>query len=274
MRPHNGSTTCEEGPDNPIHLARLLDAADRDHRPLPGPLRLTDGVQAAYAVQQHFVSLRSSRLGSPTRGYKVALTSAATQAALSSGEPAVGELLAADILPSPAFIALARVFSPVVEVELVFRLRQDLADGATVDEVVSSTEVAAALECPDSRYADWFGGAYPALPLQAVISDNCLTGLLVLGPVWLPADSLDLRSVTARLFADDEILAEGDARNVLDHPASSVVWLSGHLAARGVPLRAGTLVSTGTLTPPVPFRPGTVRAELSGGLGEVLATLR
>ncbi len=254
-------------------LAALLDAADRDRRPLPRPQHWVGTTEEAYAVQRDAVALRSARLRSPRVGYKVALTSAAAQSALFCDRPAAGELLAADVRPCAASVPVSSVFSPLVEVEVVFRLRRDLEPGAAVDDVVAGADVVAGLECPDSRYADWFGGSYPALPLQAVVSDDCLAGLLVLGQIWLPADSLDLSQVTAVLWVGDEVVAEGDAGNVLDHPASAVVWLNDHLAGQGIPLRAGTLVSSGTLTPPVVFPQGTVRAELSAGLGAVWATL-
>lgn len=254
-------------------LAALLDAADRDGVPLPQEAAWAGTQERAYVVQERGVGLRSARLGSPPVGWKVALTSAAAQAAVGAVEPASGVLLAADVRPDGAAISRRDVLAPLLEVELVFRLRSDLPPDADLAEVCARADVAAGLECPDGRHADWFGGDYPALALPAVVADNCLAGLLVLGRTWLPADEVDLPAVTAVLSVAGAVVAVGDAGNVLDSPAAAVVWLNAQQARRGHPLQAGALVSSGTLTPPLPFHPGRVRAELSAGLGGVAATL-
>jgi len=260
--------------DGVPRLAHELDEADRHHRPLPVPGVVELDLPAAYAVQDAFVALRSARLRSPVRAYKVALTSAGTQAAVGAAEPASGALLAADVLRSGAVVTAEEVNAPVVEVELAFRVVRDLPAGADIDQVVEGTEVAGALECPDSRYRDWFGGAFPALALPLVVADDCLAGRLVVGERWRAARALDLETITAELHAGDGLLARGRSDQVLGHPAASVVWLLRQLAARGRSLPVGTVVSVGTLTPPVPFRPGSVRATFSGGLGEVDATVQ
>jgi 2-oxo-hept-3-ene-1,7-dioate hydratase len=246
--------------------AELLDDAARLHR-CTEPLGAAMG-QAPYEVQRAGIARRARRLGSEPIGYKVALTSAATQAALRTDEPAIGRLLTADVLPSGSTVALDSMFSPVLEAELVFRVREDLPRAATLDQISERCEVAAGLECPDSRYADWFGGEYPVLGLADVIADNCLTGLVVVGSTWLPVAEVDLPTVRAALLVDDEEVASGTGAAVLGNPLRSPVWLSAHLAASGETLTAGTLISAGTLTPPVVARPGSVRAAFDAGLGE------
>lgn len=250
-------------------LALLLDEADRTRRPLPRAAAFPGTLRDAYAVQRAYVARRSARLGSARQGFKVALTSEATQSGLGATEPAAGELLACDVLATGATVTRERVFAPVVEVELVFRVEHDLPARAGLDEVLASTSVAAALELPDSRYSTWFGGELPALPLSAVVADNCLAGLLVVGSVWRDAASVDLTSVRTTLWPGDRPVVEGSSAEVLDHPGSAVLWLNRHLAAHGSALRAGTLISSGTLTPPLVLTPGVTRAEVDSGLGEV-----
>lgn len=246
--------------------AEILDDAARRHRSI-GPFGSALD-QAPYEVQRAVVARRARRLGSERIGYKVALTSPATQAALRTDEPAIGRLLAADVLATGSTVALGSMFSPVLEAELVFRVREDLPAHASADQIAQACDVAAGLECPDSRYADWFGGEYPALALGDVIADNCLTGLVVVGSTWLPVADVDLATVRARLLVDDEEVASGTGAEVLGNPLRSMAWLSAHLAASGQALPAGTLVSAGTLTSPVVARRGSVRAVFSGGLGE------
>src|SRR3954453_23952918 len=157
-----------------MNPAELLDEAARSHRSIE-PFGSSLGA-APYELQSAVVARRARRLGSEPIGYKVALTSPATQAALRTHEPAIGRLLAADVLPTGSTVALDSMFSPVLEAELVFRVREDLPMHASTEQIAQRCEVAAGLECPDSRYRDWFGGEYPVLALADVIADNCLTG--------------------------------------------------------------------------------------------------
>ena len=249
-----------------MDVAALLDDAARRHRSVE-PLGPALG-QAPYEVQRAAVELRARRLGSAPVGYKVALTSPVTQAALGTDEPAIGRLLAADVLPTGSTVALDSMFSPVLEAELVFRVRRDLPPNASAGQLARGCDVAAGLECPDSRYPDWFGGEYPVLGLADVIADNCLTGLVVVGGTWLPVTDVDLPAVRATLSIDGEEVASGTGAAVLGDPLRSLVWLSAHLAASGRTLTAGTVVSAGTLTPPVVARRGTVRGVFGAGLGE------
>lgn len=246
--------------------AEQLDEAARRHQCI-GPFGPSLG-RAPYEVQHAVVTRRAHRLGSEPIGYKVALTSPATQAALRTNEPAMGNLLAADVLPTGSTVELESMFSPVLEAELVFRVREDLPVRASTEQIARGCDVTAGLECPDSRYAEWFGGEYPVLALDDVIADNCLTGLVVVGSTWLSAADVDLATVRATLLIDDEEVASGTGEAVLGNPLRSMAWLSAHLAASGEALTAGTLVSAGTLTPPVVARRGTVRGVFSAGLGE------
>lgn len=255
-----------------MDAATRLDEAASHHRSI-APLGESLGA-APYEVQQAAVTRRARRLGSRPVGYKVALTSPAAQAALGTSEPATGRLLAVDVLPSGATVDLDVMFAPVLEAELVFRVREDLPMGASAAQIAEGCDVAAGLECPDSRYADWFGGDFPRLPLSDVIADNCLVGLIVVADTWLPADAVDLPAVTARLLVEGEQVATGRGTEVLGDPLRSVAWLSGRLAVAGESLPAGTYVSAGTLTPPLVVRPGEWRCVFSAGLGDVSVRFR
>lgn len=253
-----------------VDPAERLEDAARCHRCIE-PFGPSLG-QAPYEVQRAGVARRARRLGSRPIGYKVALTSAATQAALRTNQPASGRLLAADVRPTGSTVALDGMFSPVLEAELVFRVRENLPVHASPEQIAQGCEVTAGLECPDSRYADWFGGEYPVLGLDDVIADNCLTGLVVVGSTWVAVADVELPAVRATLLVDGDEVASGTGAAVLGDPLRSMAWLSTHLAATDEVLTAGTLVSAGTLTSPVVARPGRVRGVFSAGLGE--ATVR
>lgn len=251
-------------------LGRALAEADAARIPITAPgSEVLPTLADAYAVQRRFIELRSKRLNSAVAGYKVALTSPEAQAALRADHPVAGSFLATDILDSGCVVVLHDRFSPLIEVELVVRVRSDLPMSASREAIAANADVAAGLECPDSRYRDWFGGDFPVLSLPDVVADDCLAGLLVTGHAWLPADETSVTDLQADLFLDGEHVQAGTAQNVLGDPLTAVEWLSGHVAELGQQLTAGTVISSGTFTAPVVATPGRVRASFNHGLGDV-----
>jgi 2-keto-4-pentenoate hydratase len=252
-----------------LQVAATLDEAARLHKQV-APAGITD-LATAYAVQQTFVERRAARLGSQLAGYKVALTSPEAQAALKADEPASGQLLQADVRPSGAEIDLAAMFTPLIEVEAMFRVVADLPPAASFAQVAASCEVTAGLEFPDGRWQRWFGGDFPVVTRYDVVADDCLAGLIVVGDSWIAADALDLASTAADLLIDGSQISSGPATDVLGNPVNAVVWLSGQLAARGEILRKGIVISSGTYTSPIPARSGVVEARFGQQLGNVTA---
>ena len=94
------------------------------------------------------------------------------------------------------------------------------------------------------------------------IAANGLHGALVIGePVLvssLPACRKRLREFRIALKRDDFLMAEGGGANVLDSPLLALAHLTITLASLPAfpPVAAGEVVTTGTLTPALPVKPG------------------
>jgi 2-keto-4-pentenoate hydratase len=250
--------------------AAELDAATAAHDPIPRTgQEPPESIEAAYELQRQFTALRSARSGHGLAGYKVAFTSPAAQAAVTTGGYHSGRLLADQVMSSGASIRLSERFSPILEVELVIRVVRAFGADATRVEIAESTELAAGLEVPESRFADWFGGEYPALAVTQVVGDDCLAGLVVVGDAWTPAGSVELSGATAVLRHDGAVVREGSVDLVVPDPLTVIAWLAGQLAERGESLQPGQIVSSGTWTDTIVAEPGTYIAEFSAGLGSV-----
>lgn len=108
----------------------LLDeflAARAQHRRLAPPSETRPlSLEDAYATQDR---LREAILGAGERlaGWKAGFTNRATQAAFGSDGPVCGFLLASGVFPSRAEVEFGRFASLVVEAEVAFVLRRDLA---------------------------------------------------------------------------------------------------------------------------------------------------
>ena len=249
--------------------AQEFDDAVAHHAPLQRAGDRLPTLDEAYDIQRDFVARRSGRTGSSVAGYKIAFTSLAAQAAVDTGGYASGPLLESDILPSGTSFSRGERFDPILEVELAVRATAPIDADMPSEEIVRRTEVAAALEVPERRFAGWFGGEYPALSYSEVVSDNCLAGLVVVGDRWTPTADARLSGARATLRHDGEPVREGSVDLVVPDPLTAFTWLVRQLGERGSIVEEGQLVSTGTWTDTIRVGTGRYLATFDGEIGDV-----
>ncbi|MGW4351436.1 2-keto-4-pentenoate hydratase [Nocardia sp. NPDC004582] len=246
---------------------RLADAA-RTGTPVAPVKDLIGGsdIGVAYRVQQQLTEWRLAD-GATIVGRKIGLTSAAVQNQLGVDQPDFGVLFDdMDVTALPE-VPSERMLQPKAEAEIAFRLGADLAEGdLELDQIRAAVSgAAAALELVDSRVADWRIG------ITDTVADNASSGLYVLGGTWLTLDEVEPKDVVMKMYADDELVSEGNGVACLGDPLIALQWLARTTREYGRPLRAGQVILSGALGPMVSAAPGvTIRAELST-LGSVTA---
>jgi 2-keto-4-pentenoate hydratase len=252
-------------------LARALDAAERDRRPL-APLTETHPdltLDAAYAIQRAGLRLRQAR-GSRLVGRKVGLTSTAMQEMLGVEQPDFGYLTDAMVLSSGSSIDAGALIAPRVEAEIAFLMAAPLAGRPDRDEVLAATDaVAPAIEVIDSRVADW------RIAITDTVADNASSARVVLGgfrplpDADLAAASMEL-SVTRPDGASERVAGTGEA--VLGHPAHAIAWLVAALDRYGERLEAADVVLPGAMARALPVGSGDAAVASFPQLGEVAVT--
>jgi 2-oxo-3-hexenedioate decarboxylase len=150
--------------------------------------------------------------------------------------------------------------APRIEPEIVLGFGADLGVGASRDEIAAAVEWAAlGLEVVHCHFAAW-----RMAPADA-IADGGLHGVLVVGDrVRVDGSDADrLNEMIVRLYHQDEIVESGSGAAALGGPTHAIAWL---LRLPGVDgLRAGAIVTTGTLTNAMAIAPGqTWRVEADG----------
>lgn len=226
------------------------------------PATLADG----YAIQDVMVTCARQ----PVAGWKIAATSKAGQAHIGVTEPLAGRLFADFVLKSGATLPAAPLHMKVVEAEFAFRMGRDLPPRA---EPYGMTEACAAaealhlaIEVPDARYEDF---AHVGAP--QIAADDAFASWFLLGPRLSHWTDLDLPKQPVRLLRNGIVVAEGSGANALGDPRLALGWLAEHLSKRGIGLKAGDLVTTGTCITPATIGPGDqITAEFTG-LGQVQA---
>lgn len=147
-----------------------------------------------------------------------------------------------------------------IEVETALILGEDLHPGADEAAVLAAIgEVRLCFEIVASRFAD----RTAVHPLEAM-ADAFSSGGIVLGD---PLD--DWRNALGgllgiRLWLDDQQVTVPETLQSLEGALSFMVWLAGHAAEQGLPLRKGDVVITGARIGPLPLK-DTVSARADAG---------
>jgi 2-keto-4-pentenoate hydratase len=125
-------------------------------------------------------------------------------------------------------------------------------------------------------------GALPALELvdfrmsgkpvaSDVVADGVFAKAVVVGTMLTPVTHLDLALEGLVYELSGTIAATNTAAEVMGGPANSLAWIANHLGARGLGLRAGDIVMTGSVSALLRPKAGdTVRATYTR-LGSVAA---
>jgi 2-oxo-3-hexenedioate decarboxylase len=158
-------------------------------------------------------------------------------------------------------LPIGKYRSPRIEPEIVIKVR----DAQAGEGLAGAEWVAFGFEILDNPYPDWH-----FQPVDFVAAWGLHAGLIVGPPVAVTVENREaleaqLADFKLELLRGDEVVEEGAGKNSLRSPARCVTEVLRAAAARGDALRAGELISTGTLTEAQPIAPGEEwRAELNG----------
>jgi 2-oxo-3-hexenedioate decarboxylase len=252
--------------------ARELLAAREAGALVPPPSASDPGFSFAdaYAVgdRLHRAALAA---GSVPAGLKLGFTNVALWDALGLDAPFWAPVYDRTVL-EPGEVSLASFVAPRLEPEIAVGLGAELVPGASRREIAAALAWAApAFEIVQCRYPDW------VMTPPDALADAGLHGALVVGPrVALgDGDTAALAAVELTLHRDGEVVAKGRGDGALGGPVDALAWA---LRLPGLErIRAGDVVTTGTLTAPAPPAAGQtweVTTTGSPALGSVLVHCR
>lgn len=229
--------------------------------PASMPLDLPQAYAAALAVRE-----ARTRAGDVPAGYKVGFTNRNIWPHYNVAAPIWGTVWQSSVTQAPsgasaaAMLSLGGLCEPRIEPEIVFCLREAPPPDCSADELVASFDwVAHGFEIVHTHFAGWKFTAAQA------VADAGLHGRLLVGQrIPVPAGTVTVDLVQAlaglklHLYEGGQLKDEGKGVNVLDGPVQALLHFVRELRATpGAPaLKAGDLVTTGTLTDAHPVQPG------------------
>jgi len=234
-----------------------IDRMDPGHAPRTG--------EEGYVVQDIVIQ----RFQRGIAGWKIGCTSKLAQQMIGTTEPFCGPVFDDAFFDKPPWLPRDRFIRPGIEGEIAFTLKRDLPPrGARYSraEVESAIDgVLAAIEIIDTCFKDFANAGVPCL-----IADLAANGGLVAfeGVEYEPG--MDLKSVELTMSVNNAEAARGVGADALGDPVDALVWLANAASRRGIGLKAGEIVSTGTCTGLVWLEPGQ-QVELNvSGIGSAL----
>jgi 2-oxo-3-hexenedioate decarboxylase len=231
----------------------------RSHlKPITGRLR-GFGIDDAYAVAARIHAQHLASDAVP-RGRKIGFTNRNIWPEYGVDQPIWGWVYAHTLVQATggeASVQAGRFVEPKIEPEIAFGLRSTPPKGADAAAVAACVEwVAPAFEVVQSHFRGW------KFQVADTIADGGLHGSLVLGervPLSVLGDDpvAALASLEVVLTRDGAHVETGRGSNVLDNPLSALAHLVQLVAGQGdVDLRAGEVVTTGTVTAAYAVAPG------------------
>ena len=213
----------------------------------------------AFAVADELRSARIAR-GERPAGYKIGFTNRSIWERYGVHAPIWGPVWDTTLEfadSGEASVSLAPFVQPRLEPEVVFGFARSPRAGMSEAELASTIEwVAHGFEIVHTHFADW------RFLLADCFADFALHGRLIVGkrvPMHAFADpARELAGLHVTLHRDGEPIDEGDATVVLDGPLTALrIWVDAmSTQPQRWPIRAGDVVTTGTITDAAPMLPG------------------
>ena len=208
----------------------------------------------AYAVSRKLSELRQWEIS----GRKIGFTNRTIWPLYRVDQPMWGPMSASSISyheNGKSTIKLSDYCEPRIEPEIVVSFASAPPSNASEEQIVNCIDwVAPGLEIVDSVYPDW------KFSIPDTIAAGGLHGQLIIGQKFSSNENLILNLIDQKvtLSCNTQVVEEGYGRNVLDGPISALKHLLDGISDEPseMPIKAGDIVTTGTLTDAKPLRVG------------------
>lgn len=221
----------------------------------------TNNTELAYQKQQALV--QKQLMQDKLAGYKAGLTSKAGQSKFKVSEPLHGVLFESGRLKFAQAISLSNYQKLMLELELGFVLNSQINKPlVSISELKAKVAaIMPVIELPDLRFKDLSKITGLDLIAQNVAANGFITGAPI--EQW---QTMDINQLTAKLFADQQLVVEGQGADASGDQWQALLWLINQRVKLGDTIEPGQLLITGALGKMIPAKIAQYKAEF-GALG-------
>jgi len=222
-------------------------------------------IEDAYAVGQMVTDIKVAN-GRVVKGHKVGLTSKAMRSLTGATEPDYGTIFDNWFLDEGSQVSMSTMNRPLVEIELVFVLKEPLGgpDVNAVDVIRATDFILPAVEVVDNRYT----GRGKKGVIDS-ISDAASCGFVMVAGNPVNLTDIDIRHVSGALYKNGEIEESGMASAVMGNPINSMAWLARKLHEFDVVMQPGHSILSGSFIKAHPIKAGESFVSDFGPLGQI-----
>ena len=206
-------------------------------------------------------------------GWKVALTLPSQYEPMKLSGPVFAGIYKSGVRPSGTVFEKGWPIKAGIECEMVAKMSKDVAKGGAAYTADTIKPFVAGFYCGaevvENRYADVTKVSGPGRIADDVLQAACIVGTEVKD--W---QKVDFAGLKGRSEFEGKEIGAGPGTNVMGSALISLAWLANKLIEHGKHLKAGDVILTGSVHPPV-FLPGPGKAKTEFvGLGGTEITVK
>ena len=181
-------------------------------------------IQEAYAIQDELTKRYLSASEKTLKiGKKIGCTNDAAKIQLNINESFYGNMFSNNISKSNTIINPNKYFSPFVEPEFSFVMKNelDVSKAHYSSNIVyeSILAVLPSIELVDSRYEDW-----TSIGVNNLIADNAVHAHWIYGDEIKDLNFFNFNNHSVDLFINEKFIEKGNASDVMGNPINSLTW--------------------------------------------------
>ncbi len=214
---------------------------------LPKKLNPTNNDEA-YLIQEELKLLYLSLKDNISIGKKVGCTSKEAMSQLKITEPFYGNLFSRFNSIDPDEISSKKFNKPFIEPEIALRIKEDIDISNAPYSIKDIDDLfdgfVCSLEIVDFR----FNNTLKEIGALNLIASNGASEYWLRSSEIFKLNKIDFEDHSIKISINDQIVGEGNTKNVMGNPLNSALWLINKIAKKGEILLKGQFISTGTCT--------------------------
>ena len=226
-------------------------------------------IEDAYLIQEELKINYLKLNDNICLGKKVGCTNIQAQQQVGINEPFYGNLFTRFSSENKITLKSKNFFQPWVEPEIGIRIKKDINISKAPFNFNDINYLFDAMVCSIEIVDFRFTHPIEKIGINNLISTNGASDFWIKGNDILQLDSVDLYDHPVALEINNEIVEEGNTKNVLNNPFNSALWLINLLAKKGEIMLKGQYISTGSCTKAVKIKnQQNIKADF-GSLGTI-----